>query len=98
MLTTAQQLNQALRMHELIADLGFNLGNVWRPQLLEACQKVLDHVGGSRGLMERVVQWAREFDTDWEARGEADQENYIEDIDTFFAEKWQALKAEAKAD
>jgi hypothetical protein len=92
-----EQQKQAQRVHEIIADLAFDLGHRWRDMPVASCQGIMDHVGGSRGLMDWLVGCAHEFDTLWEAKPEDEQEDYIGEVDAFANRKFAELKLEALA-
>jgi hypothetical protein len=84
------------RQQEIIADIGFEVGHIWRPLDIELCQAIMDKHEGSRGLMELVVDWAKEFDVFWEALPEDDErrDNYISEVSNFAVEKFNALVKE----
>jgi hypothetical protein len=85
------------RQQEIIADFSFSMGHLWRPLHIDTCQKIMDHVEGSFGLHQRVIEWAKEFDTYWEALPEEDdrRHDFLGETDAFFTKKFEALKAEA---
>lgn len=86
------------RQQEIIADISWAVGYHWRP-LDEALKgQVMDAVEGSRGLMERCTDWAKEFDAIWEAKDKDKREDYISDVEIFAAEKFRALVAEVRLD
>lgn len=94
-----QNRQQASRAHEIIADLAFDLGNRWRDMQVASCQGIMDHVGGSRGLMDWIVGCAHEFDALWEALPPDDErrDDYIGEVDAFANKKFAELKLEALA-
>lgn len=96
-LETAQKANaDSARVAEVIAALAFNLGHEWCHTHQTTCQTIMDHVEGSFGLYQRVIAWSEEFDKAYEARPEDEKDDFIEAIDTFYAEKFAALKVEAQ--
>jgi hypothetical protein len=93
-----QNRQQAQRVHEIIADLAFDLGHTWRGMHSADCGAIMDHVGGSRGLMDWVIGCAHEFDALWEAMPADDErrEDYISEIDAFGRSKLGLLQEEAR--
>jgi hypothetical protein len=87
------KLSQMVRMQEIIADIGFYVGHRWRTLHVIPSQAILDCLHGSRGLMDEVVIWAKEFDAYWEALPEDhdDRENYIEVVESFAGRKFDEL-------
>jgi hypothetical protein len=91
------KLAKAMRMQEIIADIGFYVGHRWRTLHIDICQKILEPIEGTRGLMDLIVQWASEFDAFWEELPQDDdrRENYIEVVDDFAAKRLDKLIEEA---
>jgi len=78
------------RQQEILADIAFNVGHKWAQTGREVTDRILNSLEGSRGLSARMIEWAVEFDTAWEA-GEVDLENYIGEIDEFSDAKFAEL-------
>jgi hypothetical protein len=87
------KLAKAVRMREIIADISFYVGHRWHGLTETVREYIMDDVNGSRGLMERAVDWAEEFDRFWEALPEDDErrENYISEVDEFASSKFDEL-------
>ena len=99
MLNEVRGVRDALaRQQEIIADIGFNAGYHWHSVSEEARGDLIDHLDGSRGLMEKIIDWAREFDAFWEALPENDgrRENYISEVDEFAEQKLKTMIAEIR--
>lgn len=81
------------RQQEIIADISFHVGHRWHGLHEHVRQYIMDDVNGSRGLMERAVDWAEEFDRFWEALPEDDsrREDYISEVDEFASKKFDEL-------
>jgi LmbE family N-acetylglucosaminyl deacetylase len=89
------ETNDHTRIAEVVAALAFNLGHEWSHTHRTVCETLIDHVQGSFGLYQLVIAWAEEFDKAYEARPDEEKDDFLEAIDTFYAEKFAALKAEA---
>lgn len=83
------------RIGEVIASLAFSLGHDWRGMHTTNNAAIMDHVEGSFGLYQLVIDWAKDFDTAFEAKPDEQKENFLEDIDTFYAVKMAELKTAA---
>lgn len=79
-------------LNEAIFDIAFNFGH--RLHSFDKCDDLMEMLEGSRGLKDRVVAWAQEFDTAWRARAEGKREEYLGEIDAFTDKKWRGLLAE----
>jgi hypothetical protein len=81
------------RQQEIIADISFYVGHRWASLTDTVREYIMDDVNGSRGLMDRAVDWAVEFDAFWEALPEDDErrENYIGEVDEFASSKFDEL-------
>lgn len=92
------QIEGYQRREEILTDIAFNCGIHWSRINAKLGGELMDHLDGSRGLHERFVQWAREFDAWWEALDEEDdrRENYLIEIDRFAKQKFDAMVVEAK--
>lgn len=95
-----QHINAIERQQEIIADISFAGGSYWERLNEDARTRILDQIEGSRGLMQRFVAWAVEFDAAWEALDPgADRDkldNYIGEVDDFAHQKMNALVAECR--
>ena len=85
---------------ETLFDISFSLGHAWAGLTPDAKGRIIDAVGGSRGLAEQAMLWAEEFDTGFQAKMTVtpDCESYMEDVDGFFGEKWNEFIAGHVAD
>lgn len=105
-MTTDQAAYQALdylvaerdnlsRQQEILSDIAFNCGLAWNDCGEGICAAIMEELQGSRGLMDKFKEWAREFDSWWESleQDAPQRENYIEVIDTFSSDKFNALVA-----
>lgn len=72
-----------LRKQEIIADIAFNIGAYWSKMNVHDASTIMDTLGGSRCMMQKIIEWADEFDAYWEALDpNADErEDYIGIID-----------------
>lgn len=86
-----------LRKQEIIADIGFEVGYAWATTSDEICSQLIDDLEGSRGLMQKVIEWANEFDLFWEGLADNDprRENYIPEICQFSIDKFTKMVAGA---
>lgn len=93
--TEAERLE---RQQEIIADIAFNGGMYWQRLGSETANQVSEAIEGSRGLMQKFVQWAGEFDAFWEGLDDNDdrRQNYITEIDDFAIGKINAMIAEIR--
>ncbi|WP_025915543.1 hypothetical protein [Herminiimonas sp. CN] len=80
---------------ETLFDISFNLGHAWGRFASEAQDRIMDSIGGSRSLAELAMLWAEEFDKAFAVRIAADPDcdTYMEDVDSFFHEKWELFIA-----
>lgn len=87
-------------VRQTLHEISFNIGYQWRALASGARDHIMDAIGGSSGLAEQAVLWANEFDKLFEAKVAADPDcaSYMEDIDDFFGEKWDAFIAGHVAD
>jgi hypothetical protein len=91
-------LHAAQRQHEIIYDISFYIGLRWSSIVPEFRGRLMDHLDGSRGLGDKVREWAAEFDTWWETLAEDEQYNYMSDIDDFTQKKFDEIIAEVTKD
>lgn len=91
-----ERVDALTRQQEIIADIGFSMGHHWHSVSEKVRGGLMDHLEGSRGLMEKAVEWAVEFDTWWEALPEEDdrRQNYISEVEEFAGKKMKTLIAE----
>lgn len=92
-----EKLETLQRQQEIFFDLSFDLGFYWASLDHDTRSRAMDHLGGSRGINDRVQHWAGEFDRIWEAKLEVDKGYYLRDINAFGDEKFKALIAELPA-
>ena len=99
MIQAVQRRDALERQQEILFDIAFNLGASHNP-LGQATSDLMDWLGGSRELFERVKTWAGEFDVAWESQKASGVENddYLTEIDTFTSVKWAALEREYEED
>lgn len=98
MIQAVQRRDALERQQEILFDIAFNLGANHNP-LKQETSDLMDWLGGSRELFERVKTWAGEFDAAWEADpAHLDKEDYLTEIDTFTSVKWAALEREYEED
>lgn len=88
------------RTQEIIADVAFAGGMYWARLSEDVREQISDAIDGSRGLMQKFVAWATEFDVFWEALDEDDdrRHNYITEVDDFAIGKINAMVAEIRLD
>lgn len=85
---------------EIIHDLSFILGLRWAAIEVPTRRRIMDSLGGSRGMTEQILLWAEEFNCIfYEAKGEMhDQLEYLVEIEEFFELRWNVKVAEIVAD
>lgn len=93
-----QEVEALRRQQEIIADIGWTVGYNWQPIDEKLRGQIMDAVEGSRGLMEKCTDWAKEFDAIWEAKDKDKREDYISEVDEFATEKFRGLVAEVRLD
>lgn len=98
--TVVQQLGDEVealrRQQEIVADVSWVVGYHWRVVDEPVRMEVMDAIDGSRGLMAKCVEWAKEFDHVWEAKDVDKREDYIVEVDHFASSKFKALVAEIR--
>lgn len=77
---------------EVIYDISFNFGHILHS--FDRSGPLMDMLEGSRGLKDRIIAWAHEFDDAWFKRPEGEREEYLSEVDEFADKKWRALLAE----
>ncbi len=84
-----------LRQQEIISDISYTGGYSWHSVSEDVREALMDELNGSRGLHEKFVEWAKEFDALWEALPEDDdrRQNYIAEVDNFAQAKFDGLVA-----
>lgn len=93
-----QERDALIRQREILSDIAFNSGFAWRSISTEVRSQVMDALLGSRGLHEKFIEWAIEFDKEWESRRDDGREDYYTDIDNFAADKLAQLVASIRLD
>ena len=85
---------------ETLHDISFSLGFRWAGLSDETQGRIIDAVGGSRGLAEKAMLWAEEFDVIFNAKRELDPDidTYLVEIDVFFDSRWGIFIAGHVAD
>lgn len=81
-------------MQEVIFDLSFEFGYRYNALTDQQASDLMDMLNGSRGLKDKIVAWAAEFDDDWSKRPEDEREEYLGDVDEFAKKKWGELLGE----
>lgn len=81
------------RQREILADIAFTSGHKWMQYDETIRDALMEDLEGSRGLKDKFVEWAIEFDKLWEGLDSTDprRENYIIEIDDFTLDKLNGL-------
>lgn len=84
-----------LRQREILADIAFQSGSEWIFLNADIRTALMEELEGSRGLKDKLYEWAVKFDAFWETLPENDprREDYITEIDTFAREQMAGLVA-----
>jgi hypothetical protein len=74
-------------IHLLSLELAFNLGVCWASMPGQVTSQLMDHVGGSEGLMRALDQWAHEFYAHWTAlpAAEHNEQDYSVELGLFLS-------------
>jgi len=95
-----EALEQFERIQPYIAQMGMSVGFLWNQLSAEARAAVMDMVDGAPGLHAKIIEWAEEFDEEWEKREAImdpdDLADFPDQITAFTDAKIKALIAEAR--
>lgn len=91
----AKNAKDYARQQEILFDLSFQLGVLWKTMDSATSDAAMEVLGGSRGLFSRVKHWVEEFDHDWETREHDPELDYLDAVYTYATIKMGELMAEA---
>ena len=82
--TSCEQDYELPLTREAVAlDLAFHVGLSWSNVPGRSTARLMDFVGGTRGLHVRIAQWALEFIAHWSALPTYEQYDYAAEIELF---------------
>lgn len=87
--------SQSPSLESIGFDLAFHVGMRWNELGGTVTARIMDHLGGSRGLHWRVIEWTREFHSHWINLPEAERHDYAFEIELFVTATLDVLIATA---
>jgi hypothetical protein len=82
-LTSREDYELPLTREAVALDLAFHVGLSWSTVPGRSTARVMDYVGGTRGMHVRIAQWALEFIAHWNALPTYEQYDYAAEIELF---------------
>jgi hypothetical protein len=88
------------RQQEILAFIAFEVGYRWHSVGDVAHDEIMNALEGSVGMMQKAVEWAKEFDAFWEARPDDDErkQDFIGEVSEFAGGKFDAMVAQIRLD